>query len=380
MTQKMILLFIFLSAFTPISAVTKPSKAAATRVPVTDAVNIGNGVGIFKDRINDDCCSGFLEFKTLLGSDCITISSQIDTVTISLTGALAALCAAGLTGITGATGATGFGTPGLTGATGISGVTGAQGITGSQGPTGLTGVAVTGAPGITGTTGAAGNTGVTGATGATGQQGVTGSGTGFGATGATGTTGTTGSTGATGTTGTTGAQGPAGANGAQGPAGANGAAGVTGTTGAQGPAAIARYAFIYNLGPQTVAIEDDVTFDTNGPMSPGDFTHGLGAAGITINNAGTYAIYFSASGVSQDQFALFINGLPAAGVPGSNYGSGAGTQQNTGMVIVTVGSGDILTLRNHSTTNPTLNDVILQTLAGGIQVNTNAAIYIELLA
>ena len=58
---------------------------------------------------------------------------------------------------------------------------------------------------------------------------------------------------------------------------------------------------------------------------------------------------------------------------GSVYGSGAGTQQNTGQVLVTVSSGDVLTVRNHSSAAA----VTLQTLAGGTQTSTNASVLIE---
>jgi hypothetical protein len=67
---------------------------------------------------------------------------------------------------------------------------------------------------------------------------------------------------------------------------------------------------------------------------------------------------------------LFLNGSP---VLGATYGSGAGTQQNTGQVIVTVESGDVLELRNHLSSAA----VTLQTLAGGTATVANASILIE---
>jgi hypothetical protein len=66
---------------------------------------------------------------------------------------------------------------------------------------------------------------------------------------------------------------------------------------------------------------------------------------------------------------LFVNGAPVAGTV---YGSGAGTQQNNGQAIITMAAGDVLTLRNHSSTAA----VTLQTLAGGTQINVNASIKI----
>ena len=118
-----------------------------------------------------------------------------------------------------------------------------------------------------------------------------------------------------------------------------------------------------------MAIEADVNFDTNGVMTPG-ITHAPGAASVALVNAGDYKVSFSVSGVEPSQMALFLNG---ALVPGTVYGSGAGTQQNTGQVIVRAGSGDVLTLRNHSSSAA----VGLQTNAGGTQTNANASLAIE---
>jgi hypothetical protein len=68
--------------------------------------------------------------------------------------------------------------------------------------------------------------------------------------------------------------------------------------------------------------------------------------------------------------ALFDNGTL---IPGTIYGSGAGTQQNTGQAIITVAAGDVVTVRNHTSSAA----VTLQTLAGGTQTNTNASVVIE---
>jgi hypothetical protein len=118
-----------------------------------------------------------------------------------------------------------------------------------------------------------------------------------------------------------------------------------------------------------VALEADVTFDSNGVMTSG-ITHAPGNAGIAFVTAGDYKITYSVSGVEPSQFALFVNG---ALVSGTVYGSGAGTQQNTGQVIVTIGAGDVLTVKNHTSSAA----VTLQTLAGGTQANANASVAIE---
>ncbi len=205
-----------------------------------------------------------------------------------------------------------------------------------------------------GETGAPGSSGPTGSAGATGPQGATGS------------QGTTGSQGAAGTTGAAGATGPAGTDGASGPAGATGAAGATGPA---GPVAGAEYAYIYNLGAEVVPLESDITFDSNGVMSPG-ITHAAGATQVTFVNAGTYEVTFSVSGSEPNQMALFLNGSL---VQGTVYGSGAGTQQNIGQVIVTIGAGDVLTVRNHTSSAA----VTLATPIGGTRASTNASVAIE---
>jgi hypothetical protein len=69
--------------------------------------------------------------------------------------------------------------------------------------------------------------------------------------------------------------------------------------------------------------------------------------------------------------ALFINAAP---VPGGIYGSGAGTQQNTGQaIVVTTGAGDVLTLRSYSSAA----GVGLASVIGGTQANVNASVIIE---
>jgi hypothetical protein len=119
-----------------------------------------------------------------------------------------------------------------------------------------------------------------------------------------------------------------------------------------------------------VPIEADVTFNQNGLLTSG-ITHAPGTAGIALVNAGDYKVTFSVSGTEVSQMALFVNGTTL--VPGTIYGSGAGTQQNTGQAIVTLGAGDVLTVRNHSSSAA----VGLASLVGGTQANANASVAIE---
>ena len=253
------------------------------------------------------------------------------------------------------------GTAGKPGAVGATGLQGLQGVVGEAGAAGSPGPA--GAPGVTGTagsTGAQGLQGVQGSTGAAGTQGST------GAAGPDGSAGAIGPPGATGAAGAAGAQGIVGADGTD---GTDGGAGATGQTGAAGPARVAEYAYVYNDTAETVAIGSDVLFDKNGVKTTG-ITHANNTAGITVATAGDYKVTFSVSGTEPSQMALFVNGFA---VSSAIYGSGAGTQQNTGQAIVAIASGDVLTVRNHTSSSA----VTLQTLAGGTRTTTNASVVIE---
>ncbi|AHH01915.1 collagen like minor tail [Pithovirus sibericum] len=288
---------------------------------------------------------------------------------VGATGATGPTGNIGVTGPTGLIGPTGpaGGPVGATGSTGPIGPTGpAGGPVGATGPTGETGA--TGPAGLIGPTGLVGATGPTGETGATGPAGLVGP-TGIagevGPTGLVGPTGEVGATGPTGLIGPTGLVGPTGIAGEVGPTGPVGATGDAGATGA----GLASYAYIYNLGAQVVPLEADITYDTNGVIL-GPITHAPGTSTITLGNAGNYAVWFSESGVEPNQFTLYQNGAPVAG---STYGSGAGTQINSGMVILTASAGDVLTVRNHTSSAA----VTLQTLAGGTVANSNASVLIQ---
>lgn len=87
-------------------------------------------------------------------------------------------------------------------------------------------------------------------------------------------------------------------------------------------------------------------------------------------STGTYLVNFSVSGTEPNQFTLFVNGSAAAG---TTYGSGAGTQQNNGQVMVSLAAGDVLTLVNHSSSAA----VGLASDVGGTQPNVNASLVIE---
>jgi len=134
---------------------------------------------------------------------------------------------------------------------------------------------------------------------------------------------------------------------------------------------LGEYGYIYNVSAQVVALEANVLFDSNGLGTPG-ITHGLGSGNIAITDAGAYKITFSVSGTQPCQFALFINGNL---VPESIYGSGAGTQQDNGQVIVAINANDVVTLRNH--TSAAAVSMAAAPPIGGTAAAVNASVLLE---
>lgn len=130
---------------------------------------------------------------------------------------------------------------------------------------------------------------------------------------------------------------------------------------------IGDYAYIYNITGQTVPMGASIDFSNNGVTK--GIAHSSGSPDITIVTTGTYEISFQISAIEPNQFALYLNGSILAG---TLYGSAAGTQQNSGMGIITASAGDVLSLRNHSSASA----VTLQSFAGGFMQNVNASVKI----
>jgi hypothetical protein len=152
--------------------------------------------------------------------------------------------------------------------------------------------------------------------------------------------------------------------GAGGPAGPAGAAGPAGTAGRDGADGISGSAYIYNIGAETVGPGSDIAFSDNGYMSP-EFAHTAGTPSITILSTGLYSVWFSVSVPSV--LAIELNGVA---VRGGIYASGTGTQQNSGMAVVAVSAGDVLTIAS-------LGALTLQEFASLFGVDTNASVMIE---
>jgi len=130
-----------------------------------------------------------------------------------------------------------------------------------------------------------------------------------------------------------------------------------------GAPASTAFAYIYNLREQTVERDSPVVFDSTGSIS------GISHKGsdISINSSGLYLITYSVLGTEPNQFAVFVNGRI---LEASIYGSGAGTQQTYGQVIVELRAEDIVTLVN--VTGATA--VGLASKIGGDKANVNASI------
>ena len=233
-------------------------------------------------------------------------------------------------------------------------------------------VAAIGAPALTGLTGAIGPAGVAGLTGGIGPQGIQGLIGAIGLSGLVGLTGAIGPAGVTGLAGLVGAQGIQGLIGSIGIQGIQGVVGPQGVTGIAGPPGVTEYAYVYNSTAEVVAVNAPVNFDANGPISA-DISHAPGSPITTLTNAGTYSVQWFISSVEPCQFTLFVNG---EAILSTCYGSGAGTQQNTGRAIINVPANASLELRNHVSAAA----VTLQTLAGGTAANINASLIILLLA
>jgi hypothetical protein len=134
---------------------------------------------------------------------------------------------------------------------------------------------------------------------------------------------------------------------------------------------LADYGYIYNLSAQVVPLEAAVTFDSNGLGTPG-ITHAPGSANIVVADPGDYKITFSVSATEPCQFAIFDNGVV---VPESVYGSGAGTQQDAGQVILAVNAGDVITLVNN--TSAAAVTLAAAPPIGGTATAVNASVILE---
>ena len=161
-----------------------------------------------------------------------------------------------------------------------------------------------------------------------------------------------GPTGATGARGPQGPQGPVGATGAVGSQGPVGPVGPQGETGPQGPAG-ANDAVYADSSIATVSAGDIIplALDTSTP----DTTITVANNAVTVTEAGTYLVsYYVGGSVPTNEFitSLYLNGSAIADQTIIQSNS-AGAASKT--ILITLDSGDSLSLYNTSATEATLS-------------------------
>jgi len=144
--------------------------------------------------------------------------------------------------------------------------------------------------------------------------------------------------------------GPQGPQGVAGVAGAAGAAGATGATGATGTADIASYGYVYELATAadaTVAGGSDVPFSNNGPLN--GVTHAAGTTTVTVPITGDYQIdyYVNVTVGIGASIAIAVNGSVNNTTPIAVLATDGGI---SGSAMLALAAGDVITLRNNSST------------------------------
>jgi len=88
-----------------------------------------------------------------------------------------------------------------------------------------------------------------------------------------------------------------------------------------------------------------VLFESSAVNNTADITTVSGTGNITIgaNAGGLYKISWLVAGAEANAFAVFKGNTKQLG---SVYGSGAGTQQNNGFVLLSLAAGDVISLRS----------------------------------
>ena len=132
---------------------------------------------------------------------------------------------------------------------------------------------------------------------------------------------------------------------------------------------LTKYAYIYNVSSQLVPLEEDISFSNNDIIID-TITHTQGTSIISIDNPGYYAVWFDVQSIQPNMFTLMQNGTPISSI---TYEFETGNQRNPGLVMITASAGDVLTLRNQTSSEA----VTLQTMADEIQSFANASILIR---
>jgi hypothetical protein len=149
--------------------------------------------------------------------------------------------------------------------------------------------------------------------------------------------------------------------------GPQGPQGVKGDPGAPGVGAVSNYAYAKHSGPETVATNAAVAFTTPAQFVVGDVVLQEDGMTFKITTAGTYRVSFSVSAAVGSQLDVAVNGV-------SQGKFGAFEGQNTGMVVVSLATNDLVTLRNTTEASLVLGNT------GGSGANVNAWMMIEQLS
>ncbi|MEH7612421.1 hypothetical protein V7187_14330, partial [Gottfriedia acidiceleris] len=90
-----------------------------------------------------------------------------------------------------------------------------------------------------------------------------------------------------------------------------------GATGATGT--IAAFAHIFNVGTQTIAAGNPVTFDTNGTISGTDISHATGSSDIVLAQGHNYQVIYTFVGDASVSAVSVHFTLAGTDIPGSGF-------------------------------------------------------------
>jgi hypothetical protein len=149
--------------------------------------------------------------------------------------------------------------------------------------------------------------------------------------------------------------------------GPEGPRGLKGDPGTPGAGAVANYAYATHSGAETVATNAAVLFATPAQYIAGDVVLQNDGMTFKITTTGTYRVTFNVAASVASQLDVAVNGT-------SKGKFGAFEGQNSGTVVLTLNTNDLVTLRNTTESSLTLGNT------GGGGANINAWMMIEQLA
>lgn len=133
------------------------------------------------------------------------------------------------------------------------------------------------------------------------------------------------------------------------------------------------YAYVYNDGRQTVAASAPILFSSNGVLSDG-MTHPVNGNAVTIENAGTYAVWFTMMGDGGRAICIIFKRYERRRHYFRNFSGAAGSAVRSitgGFAIVEAPANSTLALVNFTGAT-----VTLATGVGGAGPNVNASMMV----